>query len=160
MSENRQTSKCVQSPWELQTCVVLVSLLSITANLTMFILTQVHCMLSLAAAYTFLAQPHWISACLIMLHALKAIDNLRTGFTHTIEYAILSLVKDPKPSKFAHPRIRNSTHWRRVRNRTQRLHKQPVYRYIKTMLATPFHTTCKTSATQILRRTCLFTHVG
>ncbi len=133
VSENRQPSKCVQSPRVLQTCVILDSLLSITANLTIFIVTQVHCMLTLAAAYSFLAQPHWISACLIMLHAPKAVDNLTMRLTHVIEYAIQSLIKDPKQFKFAHPRIRNGTYWRRIRNRTRRLHKQPVYRYVKVL---------------------------
>ncbi len=67
------------------------------------------------------------------MHAPKAIDNLRIELTHTMEYAIQSLVKDPKQSKFAHPRIQNGTYWRRIRNRTRRLHKQPVYRYVKVL---------------------------
>ncbi len=133
VSENRQPSKCVQSPRVMQTCVILVSLLSITASLTMFIFTQVHCMLTLTAAYSFLAQPHWISACLILLYAPKAIDKLTIRLTHVIEYAIQSLVKDPKKLKFAHPRIRNGTYWRRIRNRTRRLHKQLMCRYTKVL---------------------------
>ena len=133
VSENRQPSKCVHSPRVLQTCVILVSLLSATANLTMFILTQVHCMLTLAAAYSFLTQPHWISACLIMLYAPEAIEKLTTRLTYVIEYAIQSLVKNLKQFKFAHPRIRNGTYWRRIRNRTRQLRKQPVYKYIKVL---------------------------
>ncbi len=58
MSENRQPSKCVHNPRVRQTYVILVSLLSMTARLTIFILTKVHCMLTLIAAYSFLAQPH------------------------------------------------------------------------------------------------------
>ncbi len=42
MSGNKQSSSYVQSLLVMQTCVILVSLLSITASLTMFILTQVH----------------------------------------------------------------------------------------------------------------------
>ncbi len=130
--ENRQPSKCVSSPQVMQICVILVSLLSITANLTMFILTQVHCMLTLTAAYSFLAQPHWNSACLILLYAPGAIE-LTIRLTHVIQHAIQSPVKNPKQTNFTHPRIRNGTYWRRSRNRTRRLHKQPVYRYIKVL---------------------------
>lgn len=67
----------------------------------MFNLTQVQCMLTLADAYSFLAQPHWVSAFLIMLHAPKPIVNLRIELIHTIEYAIQSLVKDSKQFMFA-----------------------------------------------------------
>ena len=42
--ENKQPSKCVPSPQVMQTCIILVSLLSIAASVIMFILTQVHCM--------------------------------------------------------------------------------------------------------------------
>ncbi len=63
-AETSRPSKCVPSPQVMQTCVSLVSLLNIAANVTMFILTQVHCMLTVAAACSFLAQPHWITACL------------------------------------------------------------------------------------------------
>jgi hypothetical protein len=75
-------------------------------------------MLTLTAAYSFLAQPHWISACLILLYAAKATDKLTIRLTHVIEYAIQPLVKDPKKIKFAHLRIRNGTYWSRIRNRT------------------------------------------
>ncbi len=67
-AETSRPSKYVPSPQVMQTCVIFVSLLSIAANVTMFILTQVHCMLTVAAACSFLAQPHWITACLIMLY--------------------------------------------------------------------------------------------
>ena len=117
--ENRQPSKFVPSPQAMQICVILVSLLSITANLTMFILTQVHCMLTLTAAYSFLAQPHWNSACLILLYAPRAIDKLTIRLTHVIQHAIQSPVKNRKQSKFTRPRIRNGTYWRRIRNRTR-----------------------------------------
>ncbi len=74
VSENRQPSKCMQSPQVMEICVILVLLLSISANLTMFIFTQVHCMLTLAAAYKFLARPYWINVCVIMLYAPNAVD--------------------------------------------------------------------------------------
>ena len=131
--ENRQPSKCVQSPQVMQACVILVSLLSKSANLTMFIFTQVHCMLTLAVANSSLARPHWNNVCLIMLYAPKAIDKLTTRLAHVVEFAIRSLVKHPKQSKLSHPRIRNGKYWRRIKNRTRRLHKQHVYRYIKVL---------------------------
>ena len=131
--ENKQPSKCVPSPQVMQTCVILVSLLNIAANTTMFILTQVHCMLTVAAACSFLAQPHWITACLIMLYVPKAINKLTIRLAHVIQHAIQSLVKKTKQSKFPQPRIRNGAYWRRIRNKTRRLHKQPVYRYIKVL---------------------------
>ncbi len=53
--------------------------------------------------------------------------------THVIQHAIQSLVKKTKQSKFPQPRIRNGAYWRRIRNKTRRLHKQPVYRYIKVL---------------------------
>ncbi len=104
-----------------------------TARLTIFILTQVHCMLTVIAAYSFLAQPHWVSACLVLLYAPKAKDRLTMKLTHVIQHAIQSSVKKPKQPKFAHPRIRKGTYWRRIRNRTRRLQKQPMYRYIKVL---------------------------
>jgi len=132
-AETSRPSKYVPSPQVMQTCVILVSLLSIAANVTMFILTQVHCMLTVAAACSFLAQPHWITACVIMIYAPKAINQLTVRLAHVIQYAIQSLVKNPKQSKFPHPSIQNGTYWRRIRNKTRRLHKQPVYRYIKVL---------------------------
>lgn len=45
---------------------------------------------ALAAVYSFLAQSHWVSACLRLLHAPKAIDKLTIKLTHVIEYAIQS----------------------------------------------------------------------
>ena len=78
MSEKGQPSKCVQRPRLMQTCVTLVSLLSITASLTIFVLTQVHCMLTLAAAYSFLHKPTGLVlvSCCYMLYAPTAIDQL------------------------------------------------------------------------------------
>ena len=128
--ENKQPSKCVPSPQVMQACVILVSLLSIAANVTMCILTQVHCMLNVAAACSFIAQPHWITACLIMPCASKAINKLTIRLTHVIQNAIQSLVKNPKKFKFPHPKIRNGAYWRRIRNKTRRLHKHSVYKYI------------------------------
>ena len=72
MSEIIQPSKCVQRSWLLQTCVISVAVMSITLNLTLFILAQVHCMLALAAAYSFLAHPHWINACLMMVLQIRS----------------------------------------------------------------------------------------
>lgn len=122
-----------KAPREMQTCAILVSLLSITTSLTMFIFTQVHCMLIVIAAYKFLAQPHCVSACLLLLYTPKAADKLTIRLTHVIEHAIQLLVKDRNNFKFAHPRIRNGTYWKRIRNRKRRLHKQLVYRYIKVL---------------------------
>ena len=103
--------KCVPSPQWMQKCVILVWLLKIAANVTMFILTQVHCMLTVAAACSFLAQPHWITACLIMLYVSKAINKLTIRLAHVIQHAIQSLVKKPKQSKFFQPRIRNGAYY-------------------------------------------------
>ena len=89
----------------MQTWVILNSLLDIAANITMLILTQVHCMLTVAAACSFLAQPHWVTACLIMLYVPKAINKLTVRLAHVIQHAIRSLVKKPKQSRFPYPRI-------------------------------------------------------
>ena len=118
-AETSRPSKCVPSPQVVQTCVILVSLSSIAANITMFILTQVHCMLTVAFACSFFAQPHWITACLIMLYAPKAINQLTTRLAHDIQYAIQSLAKNPKQFKFPHPIIQNGTYWRRIKNKTR-----------------------------------------
>ena len=133
MSEIRQPSKCVQSPRVMQACVILILLLSMTTRLTIFIFTHVHCMLLLTAACSFLAQPHWVSACLILLYAPKAVNKLTIKLTYTLHYVIQSLVRPLKKPKFAHPRIRNGTCWRRIRNKTRRLHKQHVYRTIRVL---------------------------
>ena len=99
MSWNKQPSTYVQSPRVLQTCVIVVSLLSITAKVIMFTLTHVQCMLTLAAVYSFFAQPHWTSACLILLHAAKATINLKLRLIHIIEYAIQSLARSPQDTE-------------------------------------------------------------
>ncbi len=68
-----------------------------------------------------------------LLYVPKAINQLTVRLAHVIQYAIQSLVKNPKQSKIPHPSIQNGTYWRRIRNKTRRLHKQPVYRYIKVL---------------------------
>ena len=133
MSEIMQPSKCVQRSWLLQTRFISVSVMSITSNLTLFILAQVHCMLALAAAYSFLAHPHWINACLMMVYAPTSIKQLTIGLTQTVQYAIQSIVKNAKQPKLTHPKIRNGKYWRRISNRTRRLHKQHVYKYVKAL---------------------------
>ncbi len=100
---------------------------------TLFVFTQVHCMLTIAAACSFLARPHWITACLVMLYVPKAINKLTIKLAHFIQHAIQSFVKKPKQSKFPQPRIRNGAYWRRIRNKTRQLHKHSVYRYIKVL---------------------------
>ena len=99
----------------------------------MSILTQLHCMLALAIAYSFLAHPHWTSASLMMIHAPIAMRELVAGLTQALEQAIQFVVKHPKQPKFAHPRVSNGRYWRRIRNKARWLHKQSVYKYVKAL---------------------------
>ena len=78
-------------------CCILASLLGIRANLTMHVrFTRVHCLLTLAAAHSSLAQPHWISACLTLLNAYapKATDKLTVCLTHVIEHVTEYVTQD------------------------------------------------------------------
>ena len=132
-SRTKQSSKFVQHHLPLQAFAILVSVLCMMSSLTMFVLTQLHCMLTLATAYSFLTHPHWISACLMMICGPKGMQQLLAGLTQAIEHAIQSVVKHPKQPKFAHPKIRNGRYWRRVRNRTRWMHKQFVCKYVKAL---------------------------
>ncbi len=106
-SRTKQSSKFVQHHLPLQAFAILVSVLCMMSSLTMFVLTQLHCTLTLATAYSFLTHPHWISACLMMICGPKGMQQLLAGLTQAIEHAIQSVVKHPKQPKFAHPKIRN-----------------------------------------------------
>ena len=57
-SRTKQSSKFVQHHLPLQAFAILVSVLCMMSSLTMFVLTQLHCMLTLATAYSFLTHPH------------------------------------------------------------------------------------------------------
>ena len=61
----------------LQHCAVCISVIRIMASLTVSILTQLHCTLTLIAAYSFFVKPHWLSACLLMLYAPMALRHFR-----------------------------------------------------------------------------------
>lgn len=47
-----------------------------------------HCMLTLAIVYSFLVQPHWLSAWLMIMYVCKAMHQLSMGLTQAWEYAI------------------------------------------------------------------------
>ena len=132
-SRTKQSSKFVQHHMPLQAFAILVSVLCMMLTLTMFVLTQLHCMLTLATAYSFLTHPHWISACLMMICGPRGMQQLLAGLTQAIERAVQSVVKHPKQPKFAHPKIRNGRYWRRVRNKTRWLHKQFMCKYVKAL---------------------------
>ena len=132
-SRTKKSSKCMQHHLPLQASVILVSLLCMVSTLTTSILTQLHCVLTLAPAYSFLAHPHWTSACLMILYGPVAMQELVAGLTQALVQAIQFAVKQPKQPKFGHPRISNGRYWRRIRNKTRWLHKQFVYKYVKAL---------------------------
>ena len=106
-SRTQQSSNFVQHHLPLQAFAILVSVLCMMSTLTMFVLTQLHCMLTLATAYSFLTHSHWISACLMMICSPQGMQQLLAGLTQAKEHAIQSVVKHPKQPKFAHPNIRH-----------------------------------------------------
>ena len=132
-SRTKQSSQFVQHHLPLQAFAILVSVLCMMSTLTMFVLTHLHCMLTLASTYSFLAHPHWVSASLMMIYGPKGMQHFLAGLTQALEHAIQSVVRSPKQPKFAHPTVRNGRYWRRIRNRTRWLHKQIVYKYVKAL---------------------------
>jgi len=55
---------------------------------------EMHCVITLAFAYRFLAQPHWISACLMMIHGPKfeAMQQLSIGLCNVWDAHICSVI--------------------------------------------------------------------
>ena len=64
------------------------------------------------------------------------------GVAEAIAQAIQTFVNKPKRARFQHPRFRSGMYWRQIRNRTRKLHRQMVYKYVK--LLYQLHTYLKT----------------
>lgn len=103
---------------------IFLSLFGIAMRLALHIATNLHCALTMAIAYIFVAETHWISACLLTLFAPAFGEQLLQGLEAALKHAILALVKKPKRNMFAHPNTRYGPYWKRIRYHTRRMRRQ------------------------------------
>ena len=133
LTKSMQTGLHVHSSLMLSMSTICFSLFGMAMRLTVHTVTNLHCILTIAITYTFVANTHWISACLLALHAPTCLEQLLEGFEATLQHGIHALIKKQKRNMFAHPKIRYSLYWKRVRNRTRRMRRHLLYRYLRTL---------------------------
>ncbi len=102
-------------------------------RLALHTVTDFHCALTTVIACIFIAKTHWISACLLTLYAPTCFEQLLQGLEAAIKHTILALIRKPKRYVFAHPKTVHGSYWRRIRNRTRRMRRQMLYKYLKTL---------------------------
>ena len=126
----------------IQLCTIFASLLTIN----MYIVTSIHPTLHKALTFNPLLPTCWFSACSSIMSLPLAYAQIVDAVAEAIAHAIQTLVNKPKSARFQHPRFRSGMYWRRIRNRTRKLHRQMIYKYVK--LLYQLHTYLKTPTYQ------------
>ena len=125
----------------IQLCTVCASLLTINV----YILANLHTIFQTASGPSNLKTSdtmHWFFACLPAMHVRLTYKQIVNCIADAITQAINILANKPKRPSFQHPTFRCGKYWRRVRNRTRKLHHQMLYMYVK--LLHRFYTYLKT----------------
>ena len=123
----------VHSPPLLTGYTIFVSLSGMAVRLTLHVVTDFHCALTTVIACSLIAKTHWMSACLLTLYAPACFEHMLQGLEAALTHTILALIRKPKRYVFAHPKNIYGSYWRRIRNRTRRMRRQMLYKYIKTL---------------------------
>ncbi len=153
MAKSMHAGFHVHSPPLLAGYTIFLSLFGMAMRLALHAVTDLHCALTMVIAYTFIRNTHWISACLLTLYAPACFEQILQGFEAALKHTILALIRKPKRYVFAHPKTRYGSYWKRIRNRTRRMRRQMLYKYLKTI--------CKllTFVQRLkLHKCCTFTH--